>query len=153
MDAPALPADLSAVFSHLESTYPNEGCGLILREASGGWRVRPMENAYDRYRARDPERFPRTARTAYFFDPKEMLAVFQESDARGDRVACIFHSHCDVGAYFSAEDRAMAAPEGEPLFPDVSYLVIAVDQGRSTAAKLFWWAGGEFREIQLPLGL
>jgi proteasome lid subunit RPN8/RPN11 len=151
MVTPELPKDLSAVLRHLEAAYPAEGCGLLLR-AGDVWRVRPMENAYDRYRARDPERFPRTSRTAYFFDPKEWLRVSEEAEAAGETVACIFHSHADVGAYFSAEDRDMAAPDGEPLMPGVTYLVVAVDQARATAARLFWWHQGTFAERVVPLG-
>src|SRR5262249_38452185 len=53
---PALPNDLRQVVEHLESTYPNEGCGVLLRSnATGRWRVVPMRNAYDEYRARDPD--------------------------------------------------------------------------------------------------
>jgi [CysO sulfur-carrier protein]-S-L-cysteine hydrolase len=151
MVTPELPKDLSAVLAHLISTYPNEGCGLIFRGKSGAWRVRPMQNAYDRYHAVDPETFPRTSRTAYFFDPKENLAVQREADASGEQIACIFHSHCDVGSYFSSEDRAMAAPDGEPLMPGVSYLVVAVDQSKVTAARLYWWEAGDFKESTISL--
>src|SRR5687767_7343379 len=104
------PTTLAEVIAHLESTYPNEGCGLILENAEGAQRVVPMQNAYDRYHAKDPVTYPRTSRTAYLFDGKEQLAVYEEADRRGEQISIIFHSHCEVGAYFSAEDRAMAAP-------------------------------------------
>lgn len=148
--APVLPDDLTAVLRHVAVAYPNEGCGLILRDRAGTFTVRPMANAYDRYHAVDPDTFPRTSRTAYFFDPKEWLAVSQQAETAGDQIACIFHSHVDVGAYFSAEDRAMAAPEGQPLHPGVSYLVVAVDAGKATTARLYWWQEGEFQEINVP---
>jgi [CysO sulfur-carrier protein]-S-L-cysteine hydrolase len=150
MDAPELPDDLSAVLTAVVAAYPSEGCGLILRGPTG-FRIHPMQNAYDRYHAVDPERFPRTSRTAYLFDPKEHLRISEEADARREQIACVFHSHCDVGAYFSQEDRQMAAPDGEPLWPGVSYLVVAVDQGVPTAAKLFWWEKGAFLERDVPL--
>ncbi len=105
-----------------------------------------MLNAYDRYHAQDPLRFPRTSRTAYLFDPKEWLRVLEEADQRGEEVACVYHSHIDAGAYFSAEDRVMAAPDGEPILPGTAYLVVAVDQGTTTDAKVFWWESGEFRQ-------
>ncbi len=147
---PELPAELGDVLRHLESCYPNEGCGLILRGPSG-WTVRPMENVYDRYHAVDPEGYPRTSRTAYLFNPKEWLAVNEQADREGAKVMCVFHSHADVGAYFSQEDRDMAAPDGEPVLPGVSYLVVAVDAGKATAAKLFWWADKNFQERPVPL--
>ncbi len=121
---PQLPEDLRPILRHLEAAYPNEGCGVILRNlANGRWRVQPMRNAYDEYRA----------------------------EATGEHVACVFHSHTDAGAYFSAEDRAMAAPSGEPLLPGMAYLVVAVDRGKATAAKLFWWGGADFSERPVQL--
>jgi [CysO sulfur-carrier protein]-S-L-cysteine hydrolase len=147
---PELPPELGEVLRHLEGCYPAEGCGVILR-GPRGWVVRPMVNVYDRYHAADPERFPRTSRTAYLFDPKEWLRVSEQADSEGQQVMCVFHSHADVGAYFSREDREMAAPDGEPLLPGVSYLVVAVDSGKATAAKLFWWVGQDFREHAVPL--
>jgi [CysO sulfur-carrier protein]-S-L-cysteine hydrolase len=146
-DGPQLADDLGPVFRHLEAAYPNEGCGVLIRnEGSGQWRIRTMRNAYDDYRARDPGRYPRTSRTAYVFDSREQLHVWEEAEAAGERIACIFHSHTDVGAYFSKEDQAMAAPNGEPLWPGVSYLVVAVDAGRASAASLFSWDGSGFRQ-------
>lgn len=145
-DETLAPPERRLLIDHLERAHPNEGCGVILRDARGELRVRPMANAQDRYHARDPENFPRTSRTAYLFDPREWLAVSEEADREGASVACIFHSHADVGAYFSAEDREMAAPEGMPLMPGVSYLVVAVDAGRAGVAKLFWWEGSGFEE-------
>ncbi|MBI3183904.1 MAG: M67 family metallopeptidase [Myxococcales bacterium] len=153
MSEPALPADLSEVLAHLAAAYPNEGCGVILREPSGNFTVRPLQNAYDRYRAADPEHFPRTSRTAYFFDPKEWLRVSKDADARGATVCSVFHSHCDVGAYFSAEDRAMAAPDDQPLMPGISYLVVAINHGIPSDAKVFWWRDGDFRVRGVPVPL
>jgi [CysO sulfur-carrier protein]-S-L-cysteine hydrolase len=147
-----LPEDLGPILRHLEAAYPNEGCGVLLRNpASGRWRVQPMRNAYDDYRARDPAGYPRTSRTAYVFDSREQLRVWEMAEAAGERVACVFHSHTDAGAYFSKEDRAMAAPNGEPLYPGMLYLVVAVDRGKATAAKLFWWNGAGFSERPVPL--
>ncbi len=146
-----LPDDLSEVLSHLEAAWPKEGCGLVLRDGTGRLRVRPMENAYDRYRAADPERYPRTSRTAYAFAAREQIAVEREQKARGERTVCIFHSHVEVGAYFSAEDEAQAAPEGLPLFPGVAWLVVAVNGGRTTAAKLYRWTGSGFEGEDVPL--
>lgn len=145
-----LPDDLGPLLRHLEVAYPKEGCGVIL-STPGGHALVPMENAYDRYKAVDPEGFPRSSHTAYFFDPREWMRVLTRADSEGATVSCIVHSHADVGSYFSAEDRAMAAPDGHPLFPGVSYLVVAVDGGRATRANLYWWEGDTFLEREVPL--
>ncbi|SEK69666.1 Proteasome lid subunit RPN8/RPN11, contains Jab1/MPN metalloenzyme (JAMM) motif [Stigmatella aurantiaca] len=151
MPGDALPEDLSEVLRHLEACYPLEGCGVLLRTEAGDWRVRPLFNAYDRYHAADPGRFPRSARTAFLFEPQEWLAVNREADARNEQVACLFHSHVEGVARLSAEDRLAAAPGGIPLFPGVSYLVVNVVRGRAAEAREYRWAGGEFQDRKVPL--
>ncbi len=151
MSVPELPDDLSEVIRHLEVAYPEEGCGMILRGPQG-WRVRPMKNAWDRYHRKDSVLYPGSARSAYLIDPKEQLETMLEMDARGEALACIFHSHANIGAYFSAVDRARAAPSGELFFPNASWLVVAVEGGRATSARLFWWKDGDFAEAPVDLG-
>lgn len=152
MVSPPLPEGLSDIIRHLEASYPREGCGVLLRTGeSGPWRVRPLRNVQDELHARDPVRFPRTSRTAYSFDPREWLGVLLEAEARGEHVACVFHSHVDSGAEFSDEDRRQAAPDGDPLLPGVSYLVMAIHSGCVSDVKIFWWECGNFRERQLLL--
>ena len=149
---PALPEDLTEVIRHLESCYPQEGCGVLLRGGGEGpWRVRPLRNVQDALHASDPVRHPRTSRTAYAFDPREWLAVLTEADARGEHVACVFHSHVDTEACFSDEDRRHSAPEGHPLLPGVCHLVMAVHYGYARDVKIFWWERREFRGCQVPL--
>lgn len=148
----SLPASvLSKVFAHAESDYPREACGVLLVQG-GRWEVKPLANAYDRYHAADPVRFPRTSRTAYLFEPKEWLRVSTRADADGAQIACVYHSHVDAGAYFSAEDRAMAAPDGEPILPSTAYLVVSVVAGKAGPAKLFCWESGEFRGEDIVKG-
>ena len=133
---------------YLETTSPNEGCGIVL-DQNGARRVVPLKNVYDRYHARDPVTYPRTSATAYLFDMMELQRTLDAAEAAGERLAIIFHSDCDVGSYFSAEDKAMAAPDGQPLYPGVDYLVVAVDAGKATARKLFVFEGDGFVEKAL----
>jgi proteasome lid subunit RPN8/RPN11 len=148
----ALPSDLSEIIRHLEAAYPQEGCGVILRMGPNGpWRIRPISNAYDPHHEADPVRFPHTSRTAYLFEPREWLKLNLEADARGERIACVFHSHVNGIAELSAEDRAQALPDGHPILPRVSYLVVAIVRGRAMEARLFRWVGGEFRDRLVPL--
>jgi proteasome lid subunit RPN8/RPN11 len=150
----ALPPDLSELIRHLEAAYPLEGCGVILRAGPNGpWRIHPITNAYDRYHAVDPARFPRTSHTAYLFEPLEWLALNLEAEAQGEQIACVFHSHVNSTAHLSAEDRAQALPDGQPILPGVSYLVVAVVRGRATEARLFRWVNGEFRDRLVPLAV
>ncbi|WP_309890732.1 M67 family metallopeptidase [Archangium sp.] len=142
-----VPEDLSEVIRHLESCYPREGCGVLLRAgAEGPWRVRPLHNVQDALHASDPVHHPRTSRTAYSFEPREWLAVLTEADARGEHVACVFHSHVDTEATFSDEDRRQAAPQGQILIPGAAYLVMSVHSGCVSDVRIFWWDCGEFQE-------
>lgn len=140
---------LSAAAEHVCRCYPEEGCGVVYAEPDGSLSVHPMQNVYDRYHQKLPAQYPRTNRTAYLFDPKEQLHSLEQAHARGARLRCIFHSHADVGAYFSSEDKAMAAPDGLELHPGVLWLVLAVDRAQVTASKLFAFSGGDFVECPL----
>ncbi len=131
--------------------HPNEACGLVVGRSWSEARLVELPNLQDRYHARDPERFPRTARTAYAMDP---LALSRAIDEAGG-LLCIWHSHCEVGAYFSEEDVRVALGGGErPLWPGTVYLVVSCRQGLVDGARLFSWsdAAGAFegREVALP---
>ena len=145
-------ASLRAAIAEGERCYPVEGCGLIFAGAAGQ-RVVAMENVIDRYHARDPVQFPRTARTGYFMDPRTQLTALESAEAQGERLAAVFHSHADVGAYFSAEDKHMAlTDEGEPLQLGVEYLVLSVRAGKCDAIKGFRFeTGGKTFERDVPL--
>src|SRR5262245_7648851 len=88
--------------------------------------------------AADPERYPRRARTAYFIDPKDLLAIGRR-EAQGYGVAVIYHSHIDAGAYFSATDRQNALVDGTPAYPDTIYVVLSVAEARVVDAGAFTW--------------
>jgi proteasome lid subunit RPN8/RPN11 len=143
---------LRQLVSEGEVRYPDEACGLVF-EGPAGKRALALRNVLDLYHARDPDRFPRTARTGYLLEPREQLAALEEAERAGERLCAIFHSHADVGAYFSEEDRGMAlTDEGMPLHPGVEYLVLSVRGGRCDAIKGFRLeGGGRSSERDLPL--
>lgn len=142
--------DLGPLKRHLEAAYPAEGCAVIYRTPEGGFELVLMTNAADRYHALDPVRFPRTARTAYLFEPKEWLRIEREAEDRGRVLHGIVHSHADVGAYFSEEDQNQAAPEGMPLYPGILYLVVAVDKGVASSSRIYVWEEGVWKERAAP---
>ena len=69
--------------------------------ASRPARFCPCRNIQDELHARIPQRHPRDARTAYFIDPKDLLAIGRLRGARATGSPTIYHSHVDAGAYFS----------------------------------------------------
>lgn len=130
---------------HVEGAYPEEGCGLIF-EGPNGLRAVPMKNVYDKYHARMPDQFPRTNRTAYRMNELELERAIEDAERAGEKLVSIFHSHCDVGAYFSKEDSDMAAPDGLEMRPGLKWVVVAVNHGKFATYKTFTFQNGQFAE-------
>ena len=131
---------LGEVLEACARAYPLEACGLVIRRRDGSLRVHPMQNAS----GLDPRR-------SYALDPREQLAVFRDAQRQREQIEVIFHSHCDAGAHLSEEDLLQAAPGGQPLHPHAAYLVVAVDKGRATHARMYRWEAGELCETPVRL--
>ncbi len=140
-----IPYDVQTRAPHLAAAYPEEGCGVIFK-GPNGLRAVPLKNVYDKYHARFPDQFPRTNKTAYRMEELELARQTETAEAAGEALVCVFHSHCDVGSYFSKEDSDMAAPDGIEMRPGIKWLVVAVDARKITVAKLFTFANGRFAE-------
>lgn len=122
------------------ASYPNEACGLFVGANWDTAELVPMENIQDRYHERDPARYPRTARTAYLMHPLRLM----EHVERAGGLLAIWHSHCEVGAYFSDEDVKVALGGGEqPLWPGTAYIVMSCRSRQVDGAKWFDWNAAE----------
>ncbi len=134
-----IPADaLKQIASHARGTYPAECCGLVLADARGALTFRPIANIAGTAEARGTS--TRSGRDGYVMEPKALLRALEEAEQAGGRLWAIVHSHPEVGAYFSSEDRDMALGGGdEPLWPGVQYLVVSVRSGRVDGARLYTW--------------
>jgi [CysO sulfur-carrier protein]-S-L-cysteine hydrolase len=142
---------MSEMAAHARSTYPAECCGLVFA-SRGTLRFVPIPNVAGTRAAEGTSR--RSRRDGYVMDPKALLASLAEAEQGGGRLAAIVHSHPDVGAYFSREDREMALGGGdEPLWPGVQYLVISCKDTGVDAARLYTWdpARIDFAEEQVPV--
>lgn len=152
---PALGPDiLPAIYAHARDTYPEECCGFLLgpRDALTVDEVRRCINEQNRYHQLDPGRFPRTAREAYYLGGTD-LRFMSTSIASERPVKIIYHSHPNVGAYFSAEDtRAALGKEPDetatPLYP-VDYIVIDAQSDHVAGAKLFRWDPAQLIFVQM----
>ena len=141
--------NLDDIVGWVEDAYPEEGCGLILEDQEGDFRVLHCENLANQYHEMDPETYPRTAEKFYVINPMEFL----KAEERGEEVKVVFHSHADVGDYFSDEDVAAAtlprdsddAP-WEEAHPGVDYLVVSVRDGEADHATLFEFDGANADE-------
>ncbi|HEY2030831.1 MAG TPA: M67 family metallopeptidase [Myxococcales bacterium] len=141
---------LPAIAAHARATYPAECCGLVLREASGVFRFQPIANVAGSDAGQKTS--SRGQRDGYVMDSKQLLAALETVEAAGGSLYAIVHSHPDVGAYFSKEDKDMAlGGETEPLWPGVRYLVVSVRKGAVDAARLYTWnaAARDFAEEEV----
>jgi proteasome lid subunit RPN8/RPN11 len=133
------PAALAEIYAQARAEYPKECCGIIFgaKGSDVADRVRVCRNMQDEWHAEDPVTFPRDATIAYNLSTDDQRLVDRGLDAQTP-TKIIYHSHIDVGAYFSAEDRAAACPFGEPSFP-VEHLVVDVKKDGTHGAKQFAW--------------
>lgn len=147
---PRLSADaLEAIYAHARRDYPNECCGIAWgpRDQPIADRATACENVQDRLHAEDPARFIRDARTAYNLDAKDILALQESLD--GDAPArIVYHSHVDVGSYFSETDQAVARFDGEPAYP-VEYVVVDIRADGPRGARQFAWDAGQRKYVEV----
>ena len=147
--------ELAAIRSQAEAESPSECCGVVLAHAgdAGDRRVHPCRNLQDALHAKDPVRFPRDSRTAYYIAHEDLLEIGR-LEGRGYAVHVIYHSHVDAGAYFSETDRRNAMMDGEPTYPQATYVVVAVRSGRAEEIGAFCWdpARSDFVEVPLAAG-
>lgn len=132
---------LDRIVADAVTHYPNESCGMLVGEKGQDSVAEflPCKNSYDEMHVRYPESYPRTAKTAYLIDPKEQQKIFDEAEKMGREVKAIYHSHTDHDAYFSEEDRLVAAPWGEPSYPGICYLVVSIWNGKLKEINEYCW--------------
>jgi proteasome lid subunit RPN8/RPN11 len=142
-------AALEEILAHARASHPEECCGAVL-ELGGRDLVRRFTNVQGRLHREDPAAHPRDAETAYAPEPKELFAVLREGEAPGARLKVFYHSHTRVGAYFSGEDRARALFDGEPAYPEVTYVVVSDSRTRGEA-RAFRWDEGANDFVEVPI--
>jgi [CysO sulfur-carrier protein]-S-L-cysteine hydrolase len=119
-----------------------ESCGFLVGPAAEGRRIDgivPMVNRANALHRLDPEQYPRTGRTYFDIDSMKFEGAIRRGEVEGRPVKVLYHSHLDVGAYFSPTDAEVAKMgQGEPPW-DLAYLVTSVRSGQVDDRKLFIW--------------
>ncbi len=136
------PELLSRCYGHGGETYPDEACGVLSGPRGDPARLtgfHPIANTLGQLHAEDPERYPRTPREGYVLDAAAYMKLEKELAAEGQQIRVIYHTHVDVGAYFSEEDKKRATWAEEPLFPGIHYLVCGVKDGRPDGSVLVFF--------------
>lgn len=119
-----------------------ESCGLLLGPASDALLVDeavPFENRANKLHKLDPETYPRTGRMYFDIDPMKFGRAVEAGEANGRPVKVLYHSHLDVGAYFSETDAQAATMGGDAPTYDLAYLVTSIRAGAVDDRKLFIW--------------
>jgi proteasome lid subunit RPN8/RPN11 len=105
--------------SHVEGTFPKEGCGLMIGSDGVVAEAVPLPNSYN-----GPQE------DFFVIDPKDLHRVDRESRERGLDVLGVFHSHPNCDAYFSKRDL-------EHSCPWFSYVVLSIKNGRFDHANSY----------------
>ena len=119
------------------AAYPEEACGFISGTSSDPDlldAVWPMRNIMNDLHEKDPKLNPRTARDGYLIDPLEQLKLERLLKKKGKEIKVIYHSHPDVGAYFSEKDKEDALWNGKARYPGVKFLVCGTTKGKPDGA-------------------
>jgi proteasome lid subunit RPN8/RPN11 len=157
---------LDRVFDEARAAYgrDEESCGFLVGPASSPLAITsvvPMENRANKLHKLDPVAFPRTGRMYFDIDPLKFARAIEQGEARGEPVKVLYHSHLDVGAYFSDTDAMAAKMGGDAPAYDLAYLVVSVraggaGEGAAPAVddhKLFVWDHATAAFVQAPLVL
>jgi len=123
-----------------------EGVALFCDEAVA------LQNLANRYHAVDPETYPRTGRTYFLIDPLKFAKAVDAGKANARPVRVLYHSHLDVGAYFSETDAAAATMGGDkPSYDGLFYLVTSVRKGVVDDHKLFVFSPRTKTFVETPM--
>tara|TARA_B100000809_G_C14941097_1_gene460477 strand:- start:229 stop:687 length:459 start_codon:yes stop_codon:yes gene_type:complete len=125
---PLSQKNLVEIRKHSLEDYPNECCGIVIGLAGSVDKdiLFRCTNIQNKLHEMDPKTYPRDAKTAYNIDPRELFGIFNQIESKKLVLKTFYHSHPDHDAYFSDEDKQMALFDGEPTYPNASYLVISV---------------------------
>jgi proteasome lid subunit RPN8/RPN11 len=131
-----------------------ESCGLLVGPASDALLVDaivPMVNRAKKLHELDPETYPRTARMYFDIDPLKFARAIESGAREGRPVKVLYHSHLDVGAYFSETDADAAKMGGDAPAYDLAYLVTSVTKDGVDGRKLFVWSVAERAFVEAKL--
>ena len=115
---------LDEIKKHGEATYPHECCGFLLGKREGDTNVLGEVHAAENERTESRE-------TRYLITPEQYKRADDYARSRGLGVIGYYHSHPDHPAAPSAYDLDHSCWPGE------SYIIVAIEQGKSAALNSF----------------
>jgi proteasome lid subunit RPN8/RPN11 len=148
---------IDEVAEHARASYAKdeEACGYLTGPADTPLfcdSATALVNLANKYHELDPETYPRTGRTYFLIDPMKFSKAVAAGTTNGRPVRVLYHSHLDVGAYFSETDAAAATMGGDkPSYDGLLYLVTSIRQGVVDDHKLFTWDPGSKKFVEHPM--
>ena len=146
---------LEQLHAHALEAYPSECCGFVAGPSDQPLQLSKAQrevNEADKFHKLDPVTFPRTSREYFKINELRAARAFEQAEQAGEPIKVIYHSHCDAGAYFSAEDAATFASDNTLMWP-CAFIVVSVQQGKVVETKLWVHRPGtnDFRESTLHI--
>ena len=131
---------IDAVCCHSEEVYPEEACGFIHKDGTVHRAVNVAGTMQTGWVG------PDDPNSTFLMSVADTLKLSRSFSTENPAVV-IYHSHPDVGAYFSDADKESALLDGEPVYP-VDHLVVDVKRGKRKGALLFRELNAEFKCIE-----
>lgn len=125
---------LETIYTHAETTYPEECCGVILGyldvETKTVVKIITTENAWSHESASNLEDdvTEYSKRKRYALAPQSLFQIQKQARDQSLDIIGIFHSHPDNSAIPSECDRILA-------FAQYSYIIASVTKGKVTDIK------------------
>lgn len=116
---------------------PEECCGLIVGNSLERYlRVERCTNEMTAMHVADPQQYPRDGKTAYYMSTKDVLRVQRETEAAGEVITAVYHSHVGAHPYLSDVDLEYAEHALFP-FPAADHIVVQVMEQSARGVGLF----------------
>jgi [CysO sulfur-carrier protein]-S-L-cysteine hydrolase len=123
---------LDRIVAQARAEAPNECCGML------AGRGEVVEEVFP---GRNQDQSPKT----YRIHSEDQFRAHRAMDEQGWDLVGIYHSHPHTKAEPSPTDLKRAVDlDGEPLFPDVHYLIVSLSDSSQPQVKAFRIRKGEF---------
>jgi [CysO sulfur-carrier protein]-S-L-cysteine hydrolase len=123
------PGLLNQVIDHARSSYPEEGCGLLVG-IDHATRFIPMQNVL-------------ASSSAYEMDPRQLISTLRDLRNIGEQLVAIYHSHPHGPARPSRRDIECA------YYPETAHLIVSLADSERPQAAAFRIVDGESLEIEV----
>jgi proteasome lid subunit RPN8/RPN11 len=139
------PEQLKVIYTHAESVYPEECCGILLGNMTGLSKtvveVIPTINTWEKA---ESDEVDRNKNSRYSIDPQDIFTAQKRARELQLEIIGFFHSHPDYLAIPSTCDRTQA-------WEVYSYPIVSVVNGKVGDIKSWVLDDGMFQEEEMQI--